>query len=344
MVDITRLTGGNTPADGGDPRTFPAIWNATATSLESALAEAPVTVSATAPASPVNGDLWWDTVNEGLFMYYTGVDPAEWIVAGGGGGGASVTISSTAPADPTAGDMWWDSDNGNLYIYYDDGTSQQWVAGNGPQVFVGTAAPAGYQGQLWFDSTTGKVYIYYDDGTSAQWVAAVGGQNIQSSDLPAGTVLQVVSTAKVDKFTTTSTTPVDITGLTATITPSSTSSKILILIQLQMSVSNGADHAVFAQIGGGNAGTYIGDQGDTNQPRAVMGTLNNTSSFIWRVSGLAYPMNYLDSPSTTSPVTYAAQIFAKSGSTAYVNSTGTDTNYTHYARGASSITLIEVAG
>ena len=33
-ISITRLSGGNTPADGSDPRTFPAIWNATATTLE----------------------------------------------------------------------------------------------------------------------------------------------------------------------------------------------------------------------------------------------------------------------------------------------------------------------
>ena len=31
---ITRLSGGNTPADGADPRTFPAIWNGTADDLE----------------------------------------------------------------------------------------------------------------------------------------------------------------------------------------------------------------------------------------------------------------------------------------------------------------------
>lgn len=33
---VTRLTGGLTPADGADPRTFPAIWNATATEIETA--------------------------------------------------------------------------------------------------------------------------------------------------------------------------------------------------------------------------------------------------------------------------------------------------------------------
>lgn len=34
-ISLTRLSGGNTPADGSDPRTFPAIWNASATSIES---------------------------------------------------------------------------------------------------------------------------------------------------------------------------------------------------------------------------------------------------------------------------------------------------------------------
>jgi hypothetical protein len=36
---VTRLSGGLTPADGADPRTFPAIWNATATDIETAESE-----------------------------------------------------------------------------------------------------------------------------------------------------------------------------------------------------------------------------------------------------------------------------------------------------------------
>ena len=340
MVDITRLTGGNTPANGGDPRTFPAIWNATATSLESALAEAPVTVSATAPASPVNGDLWWDTVNESLFMYYTGVDPAEWIVAGGGGGGASVTISSTAPADPTAGDMWWDSDNVNLYIYYDDGTSQQWVAGNGPQVFVGTTSPTGYQGQLWFDSTTGKVYIYYDDGTSAQWVAAVGGQNIQSSDLPAGTVLQVVSTNKTDVFTSTSLTYTPVTGLSATITPRSTSSKILVVAQVTHGFSNANGYGFFKVTRGGTD-IYQGDAAGS-RTRAVFG---GYSSVDLTVAMESSSITTLDSPNTASSITYQVEVVLGGGGTsAWVNRGGNDNDNSQRGRGASSITLIEVAG
>ena len=46
--------------------------------------------------------------------------------------------------------------------------------------------------------------------------------------LPAGSILQVVSVTKTDSFTTSSSSFVDITGLSATITPSSASSKILV--------------------------------------------------------------------------------------------------------------------
>ena len=59
-ISITPLSGGNTPADGSDPRTFPAIWNATATQLEG-VADDLDTLEATTltgvnVASPVEGD------------------------------------------------------------------------------------------------------------------------------------------------------------------------------------------------------------------------------------------------------------------------------------------------
>ena len=38
-MTVTRLTGGLTPGDGADPRTFPAIWNATADDIEQAEAD-----------------------------------------------------------------------------------------------------------------------------------------------------------------------------------------------------------------------------------------------------------------------------------------------------------------
>ena len=189
--------------------------NTNADKLDAAAGFTIVANAAARPASPWTGQVIYQVDVTSSFMW----DGSAWQPAGGGGG--SIEISATAPASPSAGDLWWDSDNGNLYIYYDDGTSQQWVAANGPQVFVGTSAPAGYQGQLWFDSTTGKTYIYYDDGTSSQWVSAIGGSL-------AGNVVQVVRAIDTTERTTTSNTYVD-TGMSVTITPKFSTSKIIVI-------------------------------------------------------------------------------------------------------------------
>lgn len=67
-ISLTRLSGGNTPADGSDPRTFPAIWNASATSIESVATDLD-TVEAT-KATIVNTD-----GDAGITIYVGSVDP-----------------------------------------------------------------------------------------------------------------------------------------------------------------------------------------------------------------------------------------------------------------------------
>ena len=64
--------------------------------------------------------------------------------------------------------------------------------------------------------------------TSAKLASGVGGK-----------VLQVVSVAKTDTFSTTSNSFVDVTGLTLNITPSATSSKILVLCDVKLGVDAG---------------------------------------------------------------------------------------------------------
>ena len=62
-----------------------------------------------------------------------------------------------------------------------------------------------------------------------------GQGTIPPTKLPTNSVLQVISTTKTDTQTITGSSFVDITGLSATITPSSTSSKILISINVSFS-------------------------------------------------------------------------------------------------------------
>jgi hypothetical protein len=281
-----------------------------------------ICTSTTRPSTPWLGQSIFETDTESSFIW----DGTVWKPGGGGG---SIEISATAPSSPAQGDLWWDSDNGNLYIYYDDGNSQQWVAANGPQVFVGTTAPPGYQGQLWFDSTQGKTYIYYDDGTSAQWVSAIGGSL-------AGNVIQVVSTTKTDAFSTTSTSMTDITGLSATITPKSTSSKILVSLNFG-SVGASALMIVYGDVTRNSTQIGIGDAAGS---RLRVGWAQVTSAGN-TAEGVTW--SYLDSPASTSALTYQARIEAESG-TVYVNRISTDVDNNTYFRSVSTITLIEVAG
>jgi hypothetical protein len=77
---------------------------------------ASVSVGDTAPASPSEGDLWFDSSNLKSYIYYD----SSWVEIGGGtGGGGQYTVSDTAPTAPGTGDVWYDSTTGKQYIYYD---------------------------------------------------------------------------------------------------------------------------------------------------------------------------------------------------------------------------------
>lgn len=152
-------------------------------------------------------------------------------------------------------------------------------------------------------------------------------------------ILQVVSTPKLDTFTTTSTTFVDVTGLTATITPSSTSSKILILAQVTIGFPNGASFG-HVRLNGGNASTYVGTAVGNRVSSVFGGGIFNANL---QEASLAPCLMYLDSPATTSATTYAVQIRTGVSGTVYVNRSAQDANDANHARGASSITVMEVS-
>jgi hypothetical protein len=156
----------------------------------------------------------------------------------------------------------------------------------------------------------------------------------------AGQILQVVQATKTDTFTTTSTSFVDITGFSATITPSSVSSKIIIMMQFG-SLGATAAEAAHIQLFGGNTSTFIGDAA-SNRVRAT-----TTSSRMEGVNGgfnqHGVPITFLDSPATVSAVTYGARMRVSAGTGAFNRSSG-DNDSTNQARTASSIILMEVAG
>jgi hypothetical protein len=162
---------------------------------------------------------------------------------------------------------------------------------------------------------------------------------VNTNQLPAGAVLQVVSTTKTDTFTTTSSSFTALTGLTASITPGSSSNKILVFIQLSYSLPNGEGFGHF-KLSGGNTGTYIGDTA-SNRVRAVFGgnVFSNTHNAL--VSG---SLQFLDSPATTASTTYGLDVRQATDGEVNINKSAFDADSVAHARGASTITLMEVAG
>jgi hypothetical protein len=129
-------------------------WNGTAWVPETIIGGA--TISDTAPASPLAGQLWFQSTNGKTFVYYD----SSWIEVGGVGTGARMVSSSSAPASPLEGSMWFDTDTAQTFVYYDS----QWIeiGASGVTASVQDSAPAApVSGQIWFNSLTGGTYVYY---------------------------------------------------------------------------------------------------------------------------------------------------------------------------------------
>ena len=164
-----------------------------------------------------------------------------------------------------------------------------------------------------------------------------GGTEVANSTLGTGKILQVVSTLKTDAYTTTSSTFTTVTGLTASITPTSATSKVLIFAQVNMSLTT---YSVFARLSGGNTSTYLGDAAGSRVPSAIAIQADNDNPF-WRTQ-FSVPLMYLDSPATTSSVTYGVDVRIGTGAV-YVNRSQDDSDSVNNGRTASTITVMEVS-
>lgn len=142
---------------------------------------------------------------------------------------------------------------------------------------------------------------------------------LNNQSLPSGSVLQVVSASTSTYAQTTLSTYSD-TGLSATITPTSSSSKVMILISAGMGNTTGTANNNTRILRGSTEVCSFSrvshDAGDGNQGH---------ESFT-----------FLDSPSTTSATTYKLQFMTDTGAFRFCDFSGDTTTAT--------ITLMEIAG
>jgi hypothetical protein len=144
---------------------------------------------------------------------------------------------------------------------------------------------------------------------------------IAAARLPAGSVLQVVSATTTTTTTTTSSSYVD-TALSASITPSSASNKVLVLVTGGILVTD--------------LGNVYGDgwanitRGATNISETRVAI--NFGSTTWNDFISSVPISHLDSPSTTSATTYKVRIYSSNSLIVYPSGST-----------AATITLMEIA-
>jgi hypothetical protein len=242
-------------------------------------------------------------------------------------------VDATAPVNPRNGEIWLNSTDGNTYIYYDDGDSAQWIEIGGNTGFppdlntlsdVTITSPTTgealvYDGSEWANAS---IATTLDSLTDTNIVTPTAGQALvyDGSDWvnASGNILQVLSTSLITPVAITSTSPQNVTGLSVTITPSSSSSKIFLLANLLVRTASGSytnnRYNVTATSGTSPVSEDVRIEAPASQDTSV-------------------GFSFLHSPATTSAVTY--QVVASSGS-------GTTTVSVNNL--LSTLTAIEVAG
>jgi len=195
-------------------------------------------------------------------------------------------------------------------------------------------------GSLVLQTNSGTTALTIDTSQNATFAGTLTATGkLASSSMPAGSIVQVLQTAKTDTFSTTSTSFVDITSLSVSITPSSNTSKILVLVDIGYGITN-AGYSMFNQLLRDSTAIYQGDASSSSNRGQTMfpGDIAGSQYFIYRPATI-----FLDSPATTSSVTYKVQIKTGSGTVVYVNRTGADLGTAAGGiRSASSITVMEV--
>ena len=184
-------------------------------------------------------------------------------------------------------------------------------------------------------STSGSVTLQEPAvaGTTVLTLPAVTGTVLTDTSPKAGNVIQVVQATTQTQVTNSTTTYAD-SGLTANITPTSSSSKILILVSQPHNVYRAGDNQYGGfQIVRNSTAIYTPAQDGTSSFELGLNVGGATSVQLYD----RYTACYLDSPATTSSTTYKTQMrtyYTSSG--AYISA--------QPSNGTASIILMEVAG
>ena len=149
-----------------------------------------------------------------------------------------------------------------------------------------------------------------------------------------GGIIQIKQTVvSVHTFNTTSTSKVDMTGMTVSITPKFNTSKILISSHLTY---GGNNYNFYCDLLRGSTRLFIPSSGNNPCTLSLCGVTNTTYQMI------NSSFQFIDEPQTTSAVTYKLQIACQSGGEFYFNRSKRDASQDSVC--SSTITAMEVSG
>jgi len=213
--------------------------------------------------------------------------------------GIVYTAASSPPAGPDVGDQWYDIINDVLYEFLNDGTSTYWVDSNSPAFAGGVVANVAISGVL-----LPVANVTYDIGSSTVYFRNTYTQNLYTNNrlpaynMPLGAVVQTIMSSTLGGSVTNSTSYADISYANVTITPSSATSKILILATgtSEFSAVSGFGVTSYTQLVRG-ASTSLQVQST--------GTSGTGGTDAGATGAISY--SYIDSPATTGAVTYKLQ-------------------------------------
>ena len=187
---------------------------------------------------------------------------------------------------------------------------------------------------------TGQTALSSEPASTDEFLISDAGvlKRLDASLIGGGKVGQVVQTHFTTQSQMSSSSFAAISGCTVDITPSATSSKVFVMISLCSGV-NGASYGFFKLY---RDSTVIGSGSDSSNRIGCNFSISqndgdNTSDGVKQVN-----YQYLDSPSSTSALTYTVQASTFSNSTITYNKTPDNSDNGRTAQGSSTITVLEV--
>jgi hypothetical protein len=203
------------------------------------------------------------------------------------------TAPPVSPA-PKVTDQWYDTANDVLYEYLYDGTSNYWIDTTSPAFAGGVVANVAISGTL-----LPVANVSYDVGNSTAYFRNTYTQNLYTNNrlpaynMPLGAVVQTVMSSSLGGSTTNSTSYADISYANVIITPSSATSKVLVIATGTSSFTSVVGQDI-------SADTQLVRSPSTSLQIQTVGATG-----VGATGAVSY--SYMDSPGTTSPVNYKLQ-------------------------------------